>query len=143
MHNTLHLIGVWIARALAGLLVLLVGLIILGLVTNQRKDIPFDRLAAMKYDDAIAEIRKNSHGSAFNPRLDGVRAWTFCMAVPPGGGAGEGPRFVNIGATPMTIYQSRGNQWYILGKAQIYDLDGNQWKANCIVENQHFGYSRK
>lgn len=125
------------------MLVLLVGLIILGLVTSQRKNIPFDRLASMKYDDAIAEIRRNSHGSAGNPVLDGKRVWAFCMNVQPGQGSGEGPRLINIGMIPMTVYRSGGNQWYILGKAQVYDLEGDQWKANCVVENQRFGYQRK
>ena len=143
MHKLLHLMGVWITRVLVVALVLMVGLIILALVTSQRKNVPFDRLAGMKYEDAIAEIRKNSHGSAGNPVLDGRRSWTYCMSLSPGKGSGENPRFVNIGSSPMTIYTTGGNQFYILGKAQVYDYMGGQWKANCVVENQRFEYHPK
>lgn len=142
MRRTLHLIGVWIARVLAGLLVLLVGLIILGLVMNQRKNVSFDRLTSMSHEAAIAEIRRNSHGSAGNPVLDGTRVWALCVGIPPGKGSGEIPRFVNIGSTPMTIYQTRGDLGFILGKAQAYNLVNGQWKANCTVENQRFQFHR-
>ena len=140
MHKTLHLLGVWIARVLAGFLVLAIALVVLGVVASQRKNISFDRLASMSYEKAIAEVRKNSHGSAYNPQLDNKRVWAFCVGVAAGQGSGDHPRFVNIGRTPMTIYRSGANDWYILGKAQAYDYVGGQWKANCIVENQKFQY---
>lgn len=141
MESMLHKIGYWLWRAIVVFVAVAVAIVIVAVVLNRQTSVEFDRVAAMKYDDAMAEIHKRSKSYVY-VIFDDKRAAAICTGLEPGDGVGMGPRFVNVGTGRAAVYRGPGNEWFVLGRVQVLDYVNGRWKVNCVVENERFEHRR-
>lgn len=124
--------------AIAAVAVIVVSLVCVWQL-NRQTSVEFDRVAAMKYEEALAQIEKQSK-TPISGVFDGKRVVAKTIALQPGKGIGINPRFRNIGKTPAAIYRGPDGEWFILGKLEVLDYVNGRWRVNRTVENQKFRY---
>lgn len=112
---------------------------------DRKANLEFDTLAAMKYETALAEVKKNidQHGGKLNKRL----IYLCTDNLQPGQAIGYSPRFLNIGKTPVIIFnrkieEGKGHiEFYVLGKVLVREYVGKRWREVTTVENEYFSYN--
>ena len=108
-------------------------------LVNRVASVEFSRVAGMKYEDALAEIRRH-RGSATFATFDKKPVEAIAVGLPPGQGCGMNPRFFNVGDTRAAIYRGKGGEWFVLGKFKVLEYANGQWREIAIIQNQRFTY---
>jgi hypothetical protein len=124
------------------LLAVLGGLLLLAYRLTRGADVDFREIAPLPPAQAAAEIRQRT-GGAMRFRVNGGRVLLAAQAIPPGRGYGVHPRFINIGPSPMALYQGEANkgEWYVVGVARVMDhVAGSEWKDLGTVQGQRYVY---
>ncbi len=107
--------------------------------SNRGKDVEFDRIAGMTYEDAMAEIRSRG-GVTTSAVFDGKPVGAQATGLGPGEAIGMNPRFSNVGDTLGAIYRAEDGEWFLLGKFKVLDYVDGQWRELGVVENGRFTY---
>jgi len=110
---------------------------------DKKANLEFDKLAAMKYEDALAEVRKNTKGASGT--LNGRPITPYIDNLQPGKGIGFNPRFLNIGKSPAIIFYRKGDRrgdgdYYVLGKVLVREYVGRRWRDVTTAENEYLSY---